>query len=146
MAVTIIEAGDAAAPQAAAPAAPAAPAVPPTPSETLVRAAPARKTARLTLESGRTVTVKRLSPLERMMVAKAVGSELVTNALYANYALVACSITEIEGVAVSLPSSQREIEVLIFRLGDDFDDLTEQMRTAFAAEEVDAFDPVTVKN
>ncbi|MGU3387279.1 hypothetical protein ACLBYG_22405 [Methylobacterium sp. D53M] len=130
---------------ASAPAAAPVAHAPARPSEILSRSG-AGKTAVIRLASGRQVTVQRLSALQRMMAAKAIGSELVTNALYANYALVACSVIAIDDVPVGMPTSNGTIEFTIQRLGDDFDDLTELMKEAFSVEEADPFDKATVKN
>ncbi|MCJ2041031.1 hypothetical protein MKK55_19055 [Methylobacterium sp. J-059] len=135
MSVKILEAGEKAASVAT-----------PTPSETIIRAAPARKIAEITLPSGRVFCVRRLGPLDRMLASKAIGSDLVSNALYANYALVACSVTSIDRSPVSMPSSQAQIEALVFRIGEDWEDLTEEMNRAFKPAEADAFDPDAVKN
>ena len=149
MAIKILAAGEQVAvpaPQAVPQATPAPAAAAPTPSETIIRSAPGRKTAVVTVGSGRQITVRRLSALDRRRAAKAIGSELVTNALYANYALLACSITGIDGDPIYMPASQQQIEAVITRVGDDFDELTEEMRRAFADLEPDAFDPATAKN
>ena len=135
MSVKILEAGESAASVAA-----------PTPSETIVRAAPARKVAEITLPSGRVFGVRRLGPLDRMLASKAIGSEFVTNALYANYAMIACSVTSIDRFPVSMPSSQAQIEALVYRIGEDWDDLTEEMGKAFKPAEVEDFDPAAIKN
>ncbi|MCJ2080171.1 hypothetical protein [Methylobacterium sp. J-090] len=155
MSIRIIQAGEtpepvpqavAAAPVAAQTVPAAAPPAAPTPSESILRAAPGRKTAVITVPSGRSFTVRRLGALDRMNAARAIGSELVTNALWANYALVACSITAIDGQVHGMPSSQMQIEAIVHRVGDDFEDLTELMREALSEPEAAPFDGAAVKN
>ncbi|WP_210245075.1 hypothetical protein [Methylobacterium haplocladii] len=139
----IIQAGETAAPETG----PVAPAVQtPTPSQTIVAAAPSKKVAEIELSSGRTFTVRKLGPLDRMLASKAIGSEHVVNALYANYAMIACSVTAIDRQPVSMPSSQSQIEALVFRIGEDWDELTDEMGKVFKTAEPDTFDPDAVKN
>lgn len=126
MSVKILQAGDAA---AAPVAAPPVPAPAPTPSETVVRAA--QLTGSCSGPSGSTYAFRKLGPLDRMLIAKAVGSELMQNGLYASYALVACSVSEINGEKLAMPSSTRQVEFRVQRIGDDWEALNAAMRVAF---------------
>lgn len=130
MTVTVVQAGEVAAP---------------TPSQTIVRAAPSRKAVDLTMSSGRVFTVRKLGPLDRMLASKAIGGDLVLNPLYSSYAMVACSITAVDAQPVAMPSTQSQIEALVNRIGDDWDELNDAMVTSFAPAASD-YDPDAVKN
>lgn len=112
-------------PAQAAPVSPAAPG----PAETIVRAA--MDTGSCVGPSGRTYTFKRIGPLDRMLVAKAIGGELMANALYCSFAMVACSVTHINGVVEPMPASVKSVEARVQRIGDDWDVLNAAMKAAF---------------
>jgi hypothetical protein len=58
---------------------------------------------------GRQLSVRRLSALDRLRLFKAVGPELAQNAPYLGMAMLAASVTAIEG----------QLEALVQRLGDE---------------------------
>lgn len=135
MGVTILEAGavpvgagvPAGASEAAdGPSGPAAPA----PSAVLVQAA--ASTGACTGPSGKTYAFKRLTPLDRMLTAKALGGELMANPVYVSYAFVAASVTSVDGKPMPMPKNEVQIEARVQRIGADWETLNEAMRVAFA--------------
>ena len=137
MSVNILQAGETA-PTAIAPAIPAAPAAAaaPTPSETIVRAAQTTGTCKG--PTGRSYTFRKLGPLDRMLIAKAVGGDLMNNAVYVSYAFVAASVSSIDVEKMPMATSQKQIEAVVSRIGDDWDALNEAMRFTFVGPETDA--------
>jgi hypothetical protein len=88
-----------------------------TPSETIIRGA--KKTATVTDALGRTIKIKKLTPLVRMKMASVVGPEDALNQVVFGYALLAASVTEIDGTPWYLPASGRELEALLGVLDDE---------------------------
>ncbi|MDR3473338.1 MAG: hypothetical protein P4M09_16890 [Devosia sp.] len=68
---------------------------------------------------GRVLVVKKMAPLQRMRLLKAVGSENANNAPYLGYAALAASVSEIDGEAVTFPTTEAQVEFLVQRLGDE---------------------------
>ena len=118
------------APQAVPTQAVAAP--PPSASETLIRSAVTAGIYRA--PGGQTYAFRKLGPLDRMLLSKALGGELMLNGVYASYAFVAASITEINGEPQAMPSSTRQVEARVQRVSPDWDGLNEAMRAAFSAD------------
>lgn len=130
MRVRILQAGEAIPTATPAPVAASAPtADAPTPSETIVRAA--ASTGTCMGSSGKVYTFRRLGPLDRMLIAKALGGELMANPIYASYALVAASVSQIDAERLAMPHSARTAEALVTRIGEDWDALNAAMRDAF---------------
>ncbi len=69
--------------------------------------------------TGRRLTVRPLSALDRLRLYKAVGSELAMNDVWFGVAVLATAVRAIEGVPVPLPVSEAQIEALVQRLGDE---------------------------
>jgi len=67
---------------------------------------------------GRLLTVRHLHALDKLRLFKAVGPELAQNQPYLGMAIIACSVTAIDGVPVPIPVTEAQIEALISRLGD----------------------------
>ncbi|MBX9934553.1 MAG: hypothetical protein K2Y56_24060 [Methylobacterium sp.] len=126
MSVKILQAGEDASPSSGLPAPPAAA---PTPSETMVRAAQSVGTCKCS--SGRTYVFRKLAAIDRMLIAKALGGDLMFNGVYASYAFVACSVSEINGEKVAMPVSTRQVEAQVYRIGEDWDELNAAMRDTF---------------
>ena len=68
--------------------------------------------------TGRTLTLRRLDALDRLRLFKALGAELSLNAPYLGMALLAASVTEIDGLPVPPPITEDQLEALVRRLGD----------------------------
>ena len=67
---------------------------------------------------GRVLTLRRLTALDRLRLYKAIGAVLAENAPYLGMALLAISVTAIDGVPVPLPGSEGQLEGILQRLGD----------------------------
>lgn len=67
---------------------------------------------------GRRLRVKKPNPYQRMRLFRIIGSTDATNDPYMGYAALAISVTEIDGEAVTFPSTQLQIEALVQRLDD----------------------------
>jgi hypothetical protein len=67
---------------------------------------------------GRHLTIRRMHALDKLRLFKAVGPELAQNQPYLGLALLACSVTAIDGVPVPVPVTEAQIEALVSRLGD----------------------------
>jgi hypothetical protein len=97
---------------------------PPTPTKSIV--ASASKIRTFTAKDGRLVVTRWLSPLDRMKLFRALGSDLSSNQAYLSYAMICASVASIDGDACPIPANIREVEAFVQRLGDDlFDQLQE---------------------
>ncbi len=67
----------------------------------------------------RTLTVRKIGPRKRMMIFAAIGAELSQNQMYWGTAMLACAVVMIDGEHVPQPTSRREIEALVDRLGEE---------------------------
>ncbi len=86
------------------------------PSGSIVRAA--LTTVMVQDEGGRSLLVRRMSALDRLRLFKAIGPVLSQNDAYLGMALLASSVTEIDGVPVPAPATEAQLEALVARLGD----------------------------
>lgn len=122
----------------------------PAPAIEAVAAAPAgtvitridEKTATVRDALGRTIKVKRLSAVEKMRLAKALG-EFNTNETYSNYGWVAAAVREIDSSPVVFPMNNLQLEATVQRLDDDGIDAA--MRAMFVVN-APALDKDAVKN
>jgi hypothetical protein len=69
-------------------------------------------------ELGRILMVRRLTALDRLRLFKALGAALAENPPYLGMAVIAASVTEIDGVPVPPPVTEFQVEGLVQRLGD----------------------------
>ena len=86
------------------------------PSEQIVAAATALETRRDSL--GRELTFKRLNALDRLRLFKALGPALSQNSAYLGMAMLAATVTVIDGIPVPASSTEAHIEALVAKLGD----------------------------
>ena len=68
--------------------------------------------------TGRELTLRELTALDRLRLFKAVGSSLSQNTAYLGMALLAISVTAIDGVPVPAPATEAQVEAVIAKLGD----------------------------
>ena len=92
-----------------------------TPTQAIVAAA--RRTATVTDELGRRITVRYITGRDRMLLFKVLGAELVKNEYYLGYATLAWAVTAIDNGSGEDPRvppmvKTSEIEFLVDRLGD----------------------------
>ena len=86
------------------------------PSAQLLGAAAA--TRDITDADGRVLTVRVLHALDKLRLFKAVGAELAHNQPYLGLAMLACSVTAIDGIPVPIAATEAQVEALVSRLGD----------------------------
>ena len=85
-----------------------------TPSQAVVKAAQAATT--LTDATGRTLTVRNLTALDRLRMLQVIGAE---NQMYMGYASLAFHVTAVDGVDEPRPGNLLGVEALVQRLGDE---------------------------
>ena len=66
----------------------------------------------------RTLTLRRLTALDKLRLFKAAGPNLAQNPLWLGMATLACSVTELDGVPIPPPVNEAQIEALVGKLGD----------------------------
>ncbi len=88
-----------------------------TPTQRIIAEAAAEVSARDAL--GRRLSVRRMSALDRLRLFKAIGSELAQNSPYLGVAMLASSVTAIDDIPVPAPTTERQLEALVQRLGDE---------------------------
>jgi hypothetical protein len=88
-----------------------------TPSQQIVKSANA--TAKVEFGEGRSVTIRKLLPIDRMRVAEMVGADNAKNDLYLAYASFAFHVTELDGNPIARPTTKIALEAIVQRLGDD---------------------------
>ncbi len=87
-----------------------------TPTQQIVAAA--HQTFDVTDTTGRILTLRRPTTLDRLRLFKAVGSSLSTNDRYLGMAILAFAVIAIDGVPVPQPANEQQIESALDRLGD----------------------------
>ena len=87
-----------------------------TPTQSYVTAA--HQTRDITDATGRALTIRRPTTLDRLRLFKAVGPTLSTNDRYLGLAMLAFTVTAIDGVPVPQPANEHQIESALDRLGD----------------------------
>lgn len=87
-----------------------------TPTTAVVEAATASQT---TVDAdGRRIELRQMTALDKLRLFKAAGASLSQNEMWLGMALLACSVTAIDGVPVPQPANEIQIESLVARLGD----------------------------
>jgi hypothetical protein len=87
-----------------------------TPTQTYIAAA--HDVHDVTDATGRVLTVRRQTTLDRLRLFKAVGPTLAFNDRYLGLAGLAFSVMGIDGVPVPQPTNDAQIEAAIDRIGD----------------------------
>ncbi len=67
---------------------------------------------------GRRLTLRNLTALDKLRLFKAAGSELALNQPWLAMAVLASSVTAVDGIPLPLPLNESQIEALVARLGD----------------------------
>ena len=88
-----------------------------TPSQSIVKAANVATT--VTDTRGRSITVKKMGPLDRLKLFEVIGADNSRNEQYVGYAALAFLVTAIDGEPVARPNSKLALEALVQRLDDD---------------------------
>lgn len=88
-----------------------------TPTQSFVAAA--NHSWDVTDANGRTLTIHRLTALDRLRLFKSVPRHLTYNERYLGQASLAFAVTAIDGVPVPQPTNDPQIESAIERLGND---------------------------
>jgi hypothetical protein len=68
--------------------------------------------------TGRILTIRRPTTLDRLRLFKAVGPSLATNERYLGIAVLAFCVTAIDGIPVPQPTNEQYLEQAVQRLGD----------------------------
>ena len=89
----------------------------PTPSEQVVARANAEDA--ITDSRGRKIKLRNPGVLAQYRLVKMIGAEAARNEVYVNMLIPMLWVSEIDGEAVAAPASEREIEALIQRLGEE---------------------------
>jgi hypothetical protein len=87
-----------------------------TPSATIV--AQATEVRSIIDSMGRRLTIRNLTALDKLRIFKAAGPELALNQPWLAMAILASSVTAIDGIPVPSPATEIQIEALVGRLGD----------------------------
>lgn len=87
-----------------------------TPTERIVAASAATFT--VTDAAGRELTIRRPDALDKLRLFKAMGPALSQNAGYLGMAILAASVSAIDGIPVPPPATEQQIENLVSRLGN----------------------------
>lgn len=85
-----------------------------TPSQSIVTAG--QRAASAPDSKGRIITCRMLSPVDLFRLTKMLGAS-ASNQATLNLAMSACSVTAIDGDAITAPATEREIEAVLQRLG-----------------------------
>lgn len=88
-----------------------------TPAEQII--AKANETKIINDSRGRSIKIKNPGILAQYRLVKIIGAESAKNEVYVNMLVPLLWVTEIDGEAVGTPLSEREIEALIQRLGEE---------------------------
>ncbi len=88
-----------------------------TPTQQILAAA--HQAFEVTDASGRTLTIRRPTTLDRLRLFKAAGPANSTNDRYLGLAMLAFTVTAIDGVPLPQPANEYQIESALDRLGDD---------------------------
>lgn len=67
---------------------------------------------------GRKLALRRLGAVDRLRLFKAAGPALSANPGWMGLAMLAVSVTAIDGVPVPVPATEAQVEALVGRLGD----------------------------
>jgi hypothetical protein len=87
-----------------------------TPTMAVVESATASRT--IVDATGRRIELRQMNALDKLRLFKAAGTALSQNEMWLGMALLACSVTAIDGVPVPQPGNETQIEALVARLGD----------------------------
>ena len=66
---------------------------------------------------GRTLSLRRLGPLDRLRLFEAAGADLSRNDRWLGMAALACSVSAIDGVPDPFPNTKHAVEAMVQRLG-----------------------------
>jgi hypothetical protein len=75
--------------------------------------------AEVTDTLGRKLALRPLTALDRLRMFKVLGGDLAQNAAYLGMAMLAWSVTAIDGLPIPSPGSEAPLEALVTKLGDD---------------------------
>jgi len=87
------------------------------PSARLIAAAQAAST--VTDARGRSLSLRRLTALDKLRLFKAAGPVLAQNQPWLGMAVLACSVAAVDDVPIPPAVTEGQIETLVARLGDD---------------------------
>jgi hypothetical protein len=88
-----------------------------TPTQTFVAAA--QHSWDVTDALGRTLTIHRLTALDRLRLFKAVPPQMAYNERYLGEACLTFAVSAVDGVPIPQPTNEAQIEAIIARLGNE---------------------------
>jgi hypothetical protein len=88
-----------------------------TPSETVINEAMAIKYCNDV--KGRRIGIQKPSTVARYRILKMLGPDNARNDPVVGHAMLACCVRELDGQKMAPPNSERQIEVILERLGDE---------------------------
>ncbi len=88
-----------------------------TPIQAFVAAAQDVRT--ITDATGRTLTIRRPTTLDRLRLFKAIGPTLAANDRYMGLAMLAFAVIAMDGVPCPQPTNEQQIEAAVERIGDE---------------------------
>lgn len=116
-----------------------------TPGESIVKAANRATTVKD--GQGRTISVKKLGPLDRLKLFEVIGPENSKNEQYVGYAALAFLVSAIDGEEIPRPATKLQLEALIQRLDDDgMDAVARHVSGQIAEGETQADSQAALKN
>lgn len=87
-----------------------------TPAQTIIATAAATQT--VTDATGRRLSIRHMTSLDKLRLFKAAGPSLAQNQPWLGMAMLACSVAAIDDVPVPPPTNEQQIEAMVSRLGD----------------------------
>jgi hypothetical protein len=68
---------------------------------------------------GRALSLRKLTVLDRLRLFKAAGPVLAENHPWFGMAILAASVSDIDGIPIPVPTSEAQIEAAVSRLGEE---------------------------
>lgn len=73
----------------------------------------------ITDAKGRKITTRTFNVLDQVRLLRAIGAEQSNNQPYVQIVMMACSVSDIDGVPCPVPTNERQIDAAIARIGDE---------------------------
>ncbi len=103
-----------------------------TPTRSVIEAA--NRAVTMTGAGGRLYRLRQPTPLQQFRIVEALG-DTAANAVYMGMLAPLLCVAEIDGEPVSFPTTKRQVEALIQRVGEDYESLAKAAADAFGEAE-----------